>query len=253
MTNIKSIKINARSLIVPALLLIQSAGNAQFVKGDWLAEGTIGNISIDNNKYVFSNAAAETEQKEKSTSFLLNPSAGYFIGSSLAVGLNLGIGYRHFTADSYDAGAKLSSTTVSVNSNLSVAPFLRWYFAGNTALRWYAQVKGGFYSMLSDSYETTSYNAAGKATSRQTKNPASKLHGATGEAMLGINYFLSPGIAFNTSLGYAYTQYRSAETSTNTNLVTNTFSTGPALGLELKNSSIAWNIGFTMILHGQKK
>jgi hypothetical protein len=79
-----------------------------------------------------------------------------------------------------------------------------------------------------------------------------KLHGISAEALLGINYFLSADIAFNSSIGYYFNRYRSSQYYTSVLLSSNTSTTGATSSLTQQTGNIAWNIGMTMIVQWRK-
>jgi outer membrane protein W len=250
----KSVKIMTATGLVSALMLIGSAaGMAQFVKGDWLADMSIGNISFNKADYQTTNATASSKQADRSFSTVLNPTVGYFIGNHLVVGGSLAVGYQHFRSKAYAGTGKLSTDYQSASTSLGAGPFIRYYFAGNKQLRWYGQVKAAYNTILSNKNETNYYNAAGDLYQKQLTNYPDNLHGLSAHGLLGFNYFLSTAIALNSSIGYYYSKLNVSQTYTSILIASNTSTTSPATSTAQKSGSFAWNIGFSMILHRAKK
>ena len=118
-----------KKIIFIVLLLAAAATTswAQFSKGTFLVGGT-SNLSIgfDTNK---SKSGSTTSTDSKTTSFSLEPAAGYFFMDNLAVGAGLNLSTYTIKADG--SGNKL------IYSSTLFSPFVRYYFD-----KFYAQ--GGF-------------------------------------------------------------------------------------------------------------
>ena len=130
------------------MVAVSTASFAQFKKGTFLVGGSsgLGRLTLFKEKVTFSTSSSSG----KSTSFELEPSAGYFIIDNLAVGAGLGISASSFKPDGN--GAKSSQSTIVLS------PFGRYYFN-----KFYAQGSIQFGSGKSKStFNTTSetYTAA---------------------------------------------------------------------------------------------
>ncbi len=250
----KSIKINATLALVSSLMLtLSTTGNAQFAKGDWLADMSIGNTSFNKGDYQYTTGTGSSKQQDRSFSTVLNPTVGYFVGNNLVVGLSLAVGYQHFQSKAYAGTGKISSDYQSASTSLGAAPIIRYYFAGKKQLRWYGQVKAAYNTSISNKNETYYYNTAGDKYMKQLTDYPNNLHGFSAHGLLGFNYFLSAAIALNSSVGYYYSNLKVSQTYTSIVLSSNTSTTSPVSSTEQKSGAFAWNIGFSMILHRVKK
>jgi len=100
---------------------------AQFSKGTFLIGGTSNfSIGFDTEK---SKSGNSTTTDGKTTSFSLEPAAGYFFMDNLAVGAGINLSTSTFKAD--------GSGNKSISSSTLFTPFVRYYFD-----KFYAQ--GGF-------------------------------------------------------------------------------------------------------------
>lgn len=241
-------------IIASVLLLFYSLQcNAQFKKGDWVTEGNIGNVASNTDKFEFSAPAGTNKQDNKTFKIDLAPAAGYFFTDNLVAGLAISFNYFNSTSKVYLTTGTLAQQTKSVTPALSIAPFVRCYFAGNETLSFYGQVKGGMVFTLSDKNVTTGYNSSGIATSKYVKNSLQKPRNTFGEVLIGFNYFLSEKIAFNSSIGYSYNEFNATQSTTFINLLTNVSTAGSESGSKLISGSVSWNTGFTIILNRIKK
>ena len=127
------------------MVAVSTASFAQFKKGTFLVGGSSGlGLTLFKEKVTFSTSSSSG----KSTSFELEPSAGYFIIDNLAVGAGLGISASSFKPDGN--GAKSSQSTIVLS------PFGRYYFN-----KFYAQGSIQFGSGKSKStFNTTSETTA---------------------------------------------------------------------------------------------
>ena len=95
-----------------------TAGFSQFSQGTFLVGGTTNlNIGFDTEK---TKSGGSTSTDGKTTSFSLEPSAGYFFMDNLAVGAGLGLSTSTYKPDG--SGSKFNS------SSMYLSPFARYYF-----------------------------------------------------------------------------------------------------------------------------
>ena len=121
LTNPKSTIMKNSKFFLVLILFIAFNANAQLTKGNWLVGGT-GSLNytkiIDKQQPMTGSSAILISTVTGSYSILLEPSIGYFIKNRFAVGLKLNF-INGFT----------EGTTFSIKeSNLSISPFVRYYF-----------------------------------------------------------------------------------------------------------------------------
>ena len=230
------------------LSLAPNTTNAQFVKGDMLAEGGLGNLRVSNNKttYEDQNGVVNDRYKDNGFSIGIFPRFGFFVTNNLAIGTTLGLNYSsNKSIRQNDVTSVDESESKSSYFNLEVMPFLRYYFGKTGTTRFYGQVGGGISVDLSRKYESKSLvGPAYNTKTNYTKKPMS----VSGEAMVGLNHFVSQNVAVNAGLGYRYTSSKETYTYTNPFGVTG----NPEKYIN-KGGALIWNVGFTMIIPCKKK
>lgn len=116
----------------------------------------------------------------------LTPSAGVFVADNLLLGSSLPLLYNR--SNSKNGSGETINRTISYG----LAPYVRYYFAGSDAHRFFGQVSGGF-SRLNYYYKST----LASPTVRRDNNHSFNYGGA-----LGYNYFLTPGAALEVIASY---------------------------------------------------
>ena len=109
-------------LTLAAVAALTFASQAQTEKGKFIVGGGLG----------FDTESVK-DTDNKSTSFNIMPSAGYFVADNIAVGV--GLGYQWNKAE-YNAE---SSIAEQASSSFAVAPFGRWY-STNCPVRFFGQL-----------------------------------------------------------------------------------------------------------------
>ncbi len=89
------------------MIAVATVGLAQFNKGNFLVGGS-SNLGIGFNTDK-SKSGSSTTTNGKSTSFSLQPSAGYFFMDNLALGAGLGLSTSTYKADGSDTKIKSST------------------------------------------------------------------------------------------------------------------------------------------------
>lgn len=222
---------------------------AQFKKGNWLVEGSVGNINISNNTYENTQDSLTNKTEYSTFGFSINPKAGYFITNDMAIGVTLGFDLYSSSYESFDSDGKKDSESEYSSTSISFAPFLRYYLPGgvNSHLRFYGQVSGGVNTALSDKSEYTGYNTSGEVIYISKTEYPEKYFSYFVEGLIGLNYFLADNVALNSAIGYTYS--KSSQTSEYTDTPTNgTPTVYPKSESKYTNSYISWNFGFTMII-----
>ncbi len=221
---------------------------AQTKKGNWLAEGNLGNINLSNNKYEHASGPYTSKSDNQGFYISLYPRIGYFINDNFVIGTTLNISYQMNKYKSYgDNGVKSYDATYT-GSSIGLSPFLRYYFTKNSKNRLYGQIGGGMnVDIFSNSEATTFYDTGD--ISGTYKSP-SKGQVISGEALIGFNHFFTDNIAFNSAIGYNYGKRIQNNTSNSTyggitsvQETKDTYVTG----------NVVWNFGFTIIIAGKKE
>jgi len=120
LTNFNQPLSNMKKVFFLAFFMIAgvTAGLAQFNQGNFLVGGSSSlGIGFDTEK---SKSNGSTSTDGKTTSFSLQPAAGYFFMDNLAVGAGLGLSTSTYKPDGSDSKFTSSSITLS--------PFARYYF-----------------------------------------------------------------------------------------------------------------------------
>ena len=168
--------------------LFFSTSFAQFSQGSFVMGGSTnlaGSFTTSKSK-----TGGATTTNGKSSSFFIQPQAGYFVIDNLAVGTGLSIGTSSYKADG-------SSDKSSVTS-FGITPLARYYFD-----KIYVQGSIGFGS-------SKTKNTFGGTTTETTQNTGSW------SLLAGYAFFLSDAIALEPQLGYSSFSYKSKGSNTKT-------------------------------------
>lgn len=137
-------------------------------------------------------------------------------------------------------------------AELDILPFVRYYFPStNTQTRLYGQLGGGIGVAISYKNSSESYSSSGTVTNKTTYHYPKKPIAFTGEALVGVNHFLSQNVALNAAIGYSYTHRKVSSYSEQTYLGYPTNS--PEITNINSSNAFAWNVGFTMFIPCKKK
>jgi hypothetical protein len=118
----------------------------------------------------------------------LTPSAGVFIADNLLLGTSLPLSYNR-SNDKIGSGE-----TINRNIGYGLAPYIRYYFAGTDAHRFFVQAGGGISRF--NYYYKSEGTVASPVVMRQNGT------GFNYGGVLGYNYFLTPGAALEVMAGY---------------------------------------------------
>lgn len=243
-----------KNLIITGIItvffsLFSQQTSAQFGKGNWLAEGSIGNISITNTKSETSQQGLTSNSETKGFGFAIFPKAGYFITDDLVLGASLSFGVSSSKSEGYNSNGIRTSESKSSTSYVGLSPFLRYYFKGTDKLRFYGQLQAGYDMDLSDKYDTKSYNGTtGVLQNTATQDYKDNYAAPNVSGAIGLNYFLTDNVALNSSIGYYYSKATYSYSYSVTNVQTGVTSTQPDVDYSSTRNNIIWNVGFTMIV-----
>lgn len=169
-----------------AVLALSYSAQAQenptygFNEGDVMVEGSLQVTTKDNKN-----------TEVKTSEFVFNPKAGYFLSDKFAVGVELGIGTDK--TENYGTIAPLSQISQKGNS-FYVGAFGRYYFLDlGSRFKTYAEVGVGHSTSKSEE-EILLVDGS----SRTTEDP--KVNTVGFNAGLGFSYFVTPKIAINFGL-----------------------------------------------------
>ena len=236
-------------LTISFLFFISSLTQAQFSQGNWLVEGSIGQISLSNYSENAEQVGSTSKYEGDSFGFRIYPSAGYFISNNFVIGLKVGFNYYNNKDKSFNSNGFKTYESKSNGNQISIAPFLRFYLPGNESsnLRFYGQAGGGITLDLSKSYESTSYSNDGLIIGEDKQDSPEKYFQFFLEGLIGLNYFLTKKVALNGALGYTYE--KSTETISYTYIDMNGDETKyPDTKYTNSGNYFTWNVGFTMII-----
>jgi outer membrane protein len=160
--------------VIVFVTTVVTMGKAQFSSGTFLIGGTTSlSMNFDTEK---SKSGSTTSTDGKTTSFSLEPSAGYFFMDNLAVGAGITLSTSTFKADG--SGNKFNQTSTLLT------PFARYYFN-----KFYAQ---GAFQFGSQKSEITS-----GSTTTSSKDAITGWSLAGGYAL-----FLNESVALEPQVGY---------------------------------------------------
>lgn len=240
-------------LFTVAAFFLTPATNAQFVKGNWMAEGGIGNLSVSNNTFEQTNVSGARIDYNKTKDFSIGimPRMGYFVTNNLVVGTTFGINFSSTNVEELNAsnGVKVTETKRS-SIHLDFMPFLRYYFGKTGTTRFYGQVGCGITTALSTKGEYKEFDNIGAVDYTSKLNTPKKYFNFSGEALVGLNHFVSQNVAINAALGYRHISGKETTSYTNTLGIP---TTTPEVKHTIKGGTFSWNVGFTMIIPCKKK
>lgn len=238
------------SLAVLSLLIISTPKTltSQTKKGNWLAEGNLGNINLSNNKNESTYGTNTSKSENRGYYISLYPRIGYFINDNLVVGTTLNFSYQSNKYKSYWNNGVKSHDGVSNGSSIGLSPFLRYYLTKNSKNRFYGQLGGGMNSDIFRNDEATTFYDNGDISGTNKNN--SKGQVVSGEALIGFNHFFTENLAFNSSIGYNYGK-RTQNTTSNSTYggITNAPQENKSTNI---TGNVIWNFGFTFFISGKK-
>lgn len=238
------------SLAILSLLIISTPKTltSQTKKGNWLAEGNLGNINISNNKYESTSGANTSKSENQGYYISFFPRIGYFLNNNLVLGTTINFIYQSSKNNSYWNNGVKSYDGVSNGGSIGLSPFLRYYFTKSSKNRFYGQLGGGMDIDIFRNNEATTYSETGEKSGIY-ENPSTGQN-VSGEALIGFNHFFTDNVAFNSSIGYNYGKrtQNTISSSTNNGISNNQQETKSTA----TTGNVVWNFGFTIIISGKK-
>jgi len=180
-----------KKVLLAGAVALFGLSNAQIAKGTAYLSGQVGYSQQEDNN---------TDRKDES--FRVIPTAGYFVGTNLAVGL--GVGYASdkvtFTQTTAFPNGSVVSETQNTQSAFVVAPFVRkyWTLADKLYIFGQLEVPMEFGTLKNEgSTTTTSGNTVATASSSSKNNYTS----VGVNIRPGLDYFLNKNWSIEATIG----------------------------------------------------
>ena len=190
-----------KKLTLIALLAFFGTANAQTetattlptAKGNWIIGGST-NLGFNSNKATQKSGDYSVDG-QKTTTFNVTPTVGYFVIDNLAVGLNLG-----YEVQKQDASYDFNQTAKVTNTVFSVIPSVTYFIEADSKAFPYISAGAGYAAIKT------------KIASTETQNDNFFVWG--GKA--GLAYFITPSIAIDLGLNYQQLSTKYEETFSTT-------------------------------------
>ncbi|MEG0915990.1 MAG: OmpW family outer membrane protein [Myroides sp.] len=190
-----------KKLTLIALLAFFGTANAQTetattsptAKGNWIIGGST-NLGFNSNKATQKSGDYSVDG-QKTTTFNVTPTVGYFVIDNLAVGLNLG-----YEVQKQDASYDFNQTAKVTNTVFSVIPSVTYFIEADSKAFPYISAGAGYAAIKT------------KVASTETQNDNFFVWG--GKA--GLAYFITPSIAIDLGLNYQQLSTKYEETFSTT-------------------------------------
>lgn len=190
-----------KKLTLIALLAFFGTANAQTetattlptAKGNWIIGGST-NLGFNSNKATQKSGDYSVDG-QKTTTFNVTPTVGYFVIDNLAVGLNLG-----YEVQKQDASYDFNQTAKVTNTVFSVIPSVTYFIEADSKAFPYISAGAGYAAIKT------------KVASTETQNDNYFVWG--GKA--GLAYFITPSIAIDLGLNYQQLSTKYEETFSTT-------------------------------------
>ncbi|TAE83568.1 MAG: hypothetical protein EAY81_08350 [Bacteroidetes bacterium] len=226
------------------MLLTPQTVKSQTKKGNLLIEGNLGNISLSSNRNDREGGFGGNKSKNWGYNISLFPRIGLFVTDDLVVGSTVAMSHQSNWSASYRNDGTKSNDGVFSAARIGYSPFMRYYFTKNAKSRFYGQLGIGRSIDIYRTNQSTSYDAAGNVTS--TFNSSWKSQFISGEALIGLNHFITENLAFNSSIGFGYNkQTLTIKSSSTRGEVTNSNPENKEITL---SGNLSWNVGFVLII-----
>jgi len=180
-----------KKLLLAGAVALFGLSNAQIAKGTAYISGQVGYSQEENNN---------TDRKVES--FKVIPTAGYFVGTNLAVGL--GVGYKNDKTTATTT-ATLGNTTVvteriGTQSAFVVAPFVRKYWTLADKLYIFGQLEVPM-EFGNEKVELNSTTNAGGTTTTSSNSTKANYTSIGVNIKPGLDYFLNKNWSIEATIG----------------------------------------------------
>lgn len=191
-----------KKLLLAGAVALFGLSNAQIAKGTAYLSGQINYSSED----------SRTNNDAKTETLRIIPTAGYFVGTNLAVGL--GVGYKQ-TTDKYTTSLFAGPiTSTSVNKNIEdavvVAPFVRKYWTIADKLYIFGQLEVPMeFGNYKTEYTETTVNTITNSTSINSNSAKTKYTSVGVNVKPGLDYFLNKNWSIEATIGeFGFNTYK---------------------------------------------
>lgn len=167
----------------------ETATTLPTAKGNWIIGGST-NLGFNSNKATQKSGDYSVDG-QKTTTFNVTPTVGYFVIDNLAVGLNLG-----YEVQKQDASYDFNQTAKLTNTVFSVIPSVTYFIEADSKAFPYISAGAGYAAIKT------------KVASTETQNDNYFVWG--GKA--GLAYFITPSIAIDLGLNYQQLSTKYEET-----------------------------------------
>lgn len=167
----------------------ETATTLPTAKGNWIIGGST-NLGFNSNK-VTQKSGDYSVDGQKTTTFNVTPTVGYFVIDNLAVGLNLG-----YEVQKQDVSFDYNQTEKATNTVFSVIPSVTYFIEADSKAFPYISAGAGYAAIKT------------KIASTETQNDNFFVWG--GKA--GLAYFITPSIAIDLGLNYQQLSTKYEET-----------------------------------------
>lgn len=167
----------------------ETATTLPTAKGNWIIGGST-NLGFNSNKATQKSGDYSVDG-QKTTTFNVTPTVGYFVIDNLAVGLNLG-----YEVQKQDASYDFNQTAKVTNTVFSVIPSVTYFIEADSKAFPYISAGAGYAAIKT------------KVASTETQNDNYFVWG--GKA--GLAYFITPSIAIDLGLNYQQLSTKYEET-----------------------------------------
>ncbi|ALD21979.1 outer membrane beta-barrel protein [Hymenobacter sp. DG25A] len=183
-------------MLLGGAMLLTISASAQTEKGTVMLGLSGGNFGYSHDK----------NSNGSNISASLSPSAGVFLMNNFLVGARVNVNYYYFSQNPYTITPVNPYHYTNEGLGYGLGPFARYYVPSASRHRFFAEAGVEFYKTRSST--RVEYN--GTEEVNKMKNTHSGFHGA-----LGYNYFFTPNIALEATIGYHHTDLSQAYSSGN--------------------------------------
>ena len=229
--------------------LIAGTCFAQFSKGDKLIEASFGDLSYRKHPLKSNEGSGG-----KSFSIALVLKAGYFISPKMAVGSKITTFFYTERYSSVNANNIKISESSNTQLNLTVLPFVRYYFKQNNKSRFFGELAAGIITYPIRKYQNKIYDGTTGALVSTTTQDRVKNNYAFVIPSVGWNYFITTNTALHLIIGYTFEKFKTPSYEYTTTYENGRPSTSQQVPASKSYSEeLRWDFGFTIILPHKKK